>query len=722
MARFNFEDELGGLDDASLMDVLGLPTTPSATPAPPPPVFAATQAPAPALSSVAASAAPASFYQPDQGLASLVQAAPAPQPAFVVAPAMVSAPASAPTVSLADQILSQWKSSGYGSQIAGVSAEDRANALANQLKAMGVQDLSQLGYGSEARYLGGDSRAKAGEIVDWSKYQGAPTQTYDYLTYGGKNIGYLGGATPTGVDQSLIQLMDPTGKGNVKFTPVRNADGSISFQPKWEASADATVNAILGTMLTSAIAPGLSSALGGGALGAAGAGAASGAIQAGVSGGDILQGALRGGIGGGLGSLASGVVNPIASQASSAVGGGALGDALSGAIKGAVSSGTGALIGGKSLGDALLSGAVGGGTSAGIGSLVGSSGLPTEVAKVVAPALTAAVLGKDPSAAAVNALIGQIVSGEPSGSAGAMTSGEEEERKGAGETYDLLKQLPDNKATTNAVETILKGQDTTVGSGDDLTGGVSNEDLDTLLGTGLTGAGTTSGAGTSAGDEQTGGTLLDQLTAAGVDTGTAGTSTGYTGEDTGADTGEGGEGADTSEGGEGGDSGDVNKNTLSEQAKFLESNVEDQDVVNQLLKDYAVDSDQLLGGIGNIGEDFTVTDKGTIKSTYSGEEGYFDADGNFVTYDVRPPYTSGGTGGTGGGAPTKTTKPTTPTRPTTAQSTFDPALLFALSSMLGQKPETPRERENAARIAAKSAFGGLPYQDIVDAYNDIYGA
>jgi hypothetical protein len=116
-----------------------------------------------------------------------------------------------------------------------------------------------------------------------------------------------------------------------------------------------------------------------------------------------------------------------------------------------------------------------------------------------------------------------------------------------------------------------------------------------------------------------------------------------------------------------------------------------------------------------------VTDKGTIKSTYSGEEGYFDSNGNFVTYDVRPPYTSGGTGGTGGGAPTKTTKPTTPTKPTTAQSTFDPALLFALSSMLSQKPETPRGHENAARIAAKSAFGGLPYQDIVDAYSQIYG-
>jgi hypothetical protein len=488
-----------------------------------------------------------------------------------------------------------------------------------------------------------------------------------------------------------------------------------------------------------AIAGPMAGALGGGALGAGLAGAAMGGAGASVAGGDVLKGALTGGLGAGLGSLASGYINPAASAAGQAVGGGTLGDIVSGATKGALTSGTGALVSGKSITDALLSGALGGGVSSGVNALVGEAGLPSAVANPLASAATAAILGKDPTMAAFNSLLGQITKAAGESSAGAMTSGEAEERKGAGETYDLLKQLPDNKATTNAVDTILKGQGTTVGSGDDLTGGISNDDLDALLGTGLTGAGTTTGeetsgattgeetkggetAGTSAGDEQTGGTLLDQLTAAGVDTGTAGTSTGYTGEDTGADTNVGGEGADTSEGGEGGDSGDVNKNTLSEQAKFLESNVEDQDVVNQLLKDYAVDSDQLLGGIGNIGEDFTVTDKGTIKSTYSGEEGYFDADGNFVTYDVRPPYTSGGTGGTGGGAPTKTTKPTIPTKPTTAQSTFDPALLFALSSMFGQQPETPKERVNAAKIAAKSAFGALPYQDIVDAYNDIYGA
>jgi hypothetical protein len=534
--------------------------------------------------------------------------------------------------------------------------------------------------------------------------------------YGLKDVsGLVHGSTQVRVDKDHNKIVsaffDPK-TGKLVGNPVEQVY-KIQQSSPWE-------NALFSLAMGAIMGP-LAGAFGGGALGAGLAGAAMGGAGASVGGGDVLKGALTGGLGAGLGSLASGYINPAASAAGQAVGGGTLGDIVSGATKGALTSGTGALVSGKSIGDALLSGALGGGVSSGVNALAGDTGLPSAVVNPLASAATAAILGKDPTMAAFNSLLGQITKAAGQSNAGAMTSGEEEERKGANDVYELLKQFPDNQATANAVNTLLKGQTTTVGSGDDLTGGVSNEDLDKLLGTGLTGAGSTSGVGTSAGDEQTGGTLLDQLTAAGVDTGTAGTSTGYTGEGTGLT----GTGEDTSVGGEdtgeGGEGGDVNKSTLSEQAKFLESNVEDQDTINQLLKDYAVDSDQLLGGIGNLPEDFMVTDKGTIKSTYSGEEGYFDSNGNFVTYDVRPPYTSGGTGGTGGGAPTKTTKPTTPTKPTTAQSTFDPALLFALSSMLSQKPETPRERENAARIAAKSAFGGLPYQDIVDAYSQIYG-
>ena len=422
----NFEDQLGSLDDASLMDILGV------APPAPPVVPAVTQAPAVVAAPVAA---------------------PAPSP-------VVSAPAQqlATKPSLVDQILNQWKTSGYGSQIAGVPTADRASALANQLNAMGVTDLSQLGIGQEARYLGGDTRAKAGDIVDWSKYQGAPTQTYDYLTYGGKNLGYLGSATPAGVDQSLIQLMDPSGKGNVKFTPVRNADGSVSFQPKWEASSDAAVNAILGTMLMSALAPGLSNLLGGGVLGAAGAGAASGAIQAGVTGNDVLKGALTGGLGGGLGSLASGVINPLAAEAAKQVGGGTLGDIVSGAVKGAGTSATGALIGGQSIADALLSGGIGGGVSSGIGSIVGQSGLPPEVAKIATPALIAAAFGKDPATAALNAAIGQIINtAKTSGdvaNAAAMTPTEAEDRQAAADVTDLINNLA--FAPTPAPEPVVK--------------------------------------------------------------------------------------------------------------------------------------------------------------------------------------------------------------------------------------------------------------------------
>ena len=756
MAGFNFEDELGGLDDASLMDVLGFPTTPSATPAPPPPVFAATQAPAPALSSVAASAAPTSFSQPNQGLApepyryenrvpqegsevspptqglaSLVQPSPninsqiatdnsarlsnAPSPfgmsldqvagdgldtltgadLGISAPATqapaTQAPAPSPSAAPAPQ-------QGYNPYSGELSP-----ALLKLTPTSGADIFGKWQFDTQADRANADYQAQYGfnpesGQASAASYTGTPKYTYTEPEYD-PNGNLIKAAQPTGLDPRY-NLKDTSGlvhgSKTVWVDPTHQQTTFSFFDPKTGKQVGDQIQE------TRKVEQSWSDK-----LADIGMALASAAITGGTLGGQLFNVAKAAGTGNALGALTGAL----------GIAGGA-GDILGSDVASAAQFGQKAIGAGSALasGDPLRML----GTAA---SLTGNEDLAA-----VSKAANTAALVNAAAQGNTGAIINLLASGAPTvfnaitGGAGAMTSGEEEERKGANDVYELLKQLPDNKATTNAVETILKGQDTTVGSGDDLTGGISNEDLDALLGAGLTGAGTTSGAGTSAGDEQTGGTLLDELTAAGVDTGTAGTSTGYTGEDTGADTGEGGEGADTSEGGEGGDSGDVNKNTLSEQAKFLESNVEDQDVVNQLLKDYAVDSDQLLGGIGNIGEDFTVTDKGTIKSTYSGEEGYFDADGNFVTYDVRPPYTSGGTGGTGGGAPTKTTKPTTPTKPTTAQSTFDPALLFALSSMLGQKPETPRERENAARIAAKSAFGGLPYQDIVDAYNDIYGA
>lgn len=413
-----------------------------------------------------------------------------------------------------------------------------------------------------------------------------------------------------------------------------------------------------------AIAGPLGGALGGGALGAGLAGAALGGSQASVAGGDVLKGALTGGLGAGLGNVASGYINPLAAEAAKQVGGGTLGDIVSGAVKGAGTSATGALVGGKSIGDALLSGALGGGASAGIGSLVGQTGLPPELAKIAAPALTAAVLGKDPASAALNAAIGQVIGAAKTGGgaeAGAMIAGEADERKGVSEVADLLSKSVtgqgsledleqmyaaegDRAGTTAAIDALTKGADTAAGvSGEDLTAGASDQTVQDLLDAGLISA----------------------------DTGVASLINELVGNKPGS---------------------------LSEQAKFLESNVEDADDIDKLLRDYAVDTGQIEGGyagLGGLGEDFYVTDRGTVKSTYSGEEGNFDENGNWVPYTggtggVSGTSGTGGKGGTGGGTSTKTTTTTTPTG---AKSGLDLNSLMAWMALAGgeEQARTPQQ-------------------------------
>ena len=153
---------------------------------------------------------------------------------------------------------------------------------------------------------------------------------------------------------------------------------------------------------------------------------------------DVLKGALTGALGAGVGNVASGYINPAAAAAGQAVGGGTLGDIVSGATKGALTSGTGALVSGKSIGDALLSGALGGGVSTGVNALVGGAGLPSAISNPLASAATAAILGKDPTMAAINSLIGQVTKAGSGAGAGDMTGGEADERKGASETYGTL--------------------------------------------------------------------------------------------------------------------------------------------------------------------------------------------------------------------------------------------------------------------------------------------
>ena len=91
----------------------------------------------------------------------------------------------------------------------------------------------------------------------------------------------------------------------------------------------------------------------------------------------------------------------------------------------------------------LLSGALGGGVSSGVNALVGEAGLPSAVSNPLASAATAAILGKDPTMAAVSSLLGQAVKSGASGdasAAGALTSSEAQDRQGVA---DVIKSLKD---------------------------------------------------------------------------------------------------------------------------------------------------------------------------------------------------------------------------------------------------------------------------------------
>lgn len=134
-------------------------------------------------------------------------------------------------------------------------------------------------------------------------------------------------------------------------------------------------------------------------------GGASSSARGGSFGEGFGRGALTGAITGG--------VSPYISQFGDTINttvGGDLGRAASGAFTGAARSGIGALTSGTSVGDALLSGGIGGGVTSGMNALGGDylSSLPPSVRNAVTSAISAGVLGRDPSQAAVNQFIGSL--------------------------------------------------------------------------------------------------------------------------------------------------------------------------------------------------------------------------------------------------------------------------------------------------------------------------
>ena len=199
------------------------------------------------------------------------------------------------------------------------------------------------------------------------------------------------------------------GHGNVSL--VATKDGRLV--PVWGSSSDAGKARQVALALGSAlVAPGLAGALGGGLAGSAGAGALLGAGRAAVTGGDILKGALTGGLTGGAGYGVSTFVDPFAADIGKSVGevaGKTVGEAAKGAISGAARSAVGAGLTGGNIGDALLSGAIGGGANAAIGDTL--SGLPKEIRGPVTAAVSAGLLGKDPTQAAIMSYAGSLLKG-----------------------------------------------------------------------------------------------------------------------------------------------------------------------------------------------------------------------------------------------------------------------------------------------------------------------
>jgi hypothetical protein len=129
-------------------------------------------------------------------------------------------------MTLKEQILQSLSAGG----VKGDQLNSAAKYLEEKLSALGVTDLTQLSATQESRYLGGDSRTsgREGQVVDYSKYRGEPTEAYNVLKYGDKNLGYItdqkGGKAASG--GSLLNFQD----GEYRYVPVQGRDGQITFQ------------------------------------------------------------------------------------------------------------------------------------------------------------------------------------------------------------------------------------------------------------------------------------------------------------------------------------------------------------------------------------------------------------------------------------------------------------------------------------------------------------
>lgn len=264
----------------------------------------------------------------------------------------------------------------------------------------------------EANLIASNARNELWNVYDQLRSQGkAPEKNPDQLALDfyvknvgpqGHTFGYGPGANTVLVTEALKNqfLNQPSvvaATGSTYQTPPETLQYSQQFGtarqagvPTWQVfeqqgySKD-WLGSLMPMIIGSMAFPGLSAAFGGGALGAAGAGALIGGVTSEIGGGDFLKGALTGALGGGLTSGLSGVSSYLQS---------AEGLGLSKAVADAVvSAGARAITAGATGGDveqAILSSLVGSGVSG-----VAGEYLPPDIAKVVAPVVSTALLGGD---------------------------------------------------------------------------------------------------------------------------------------------------------------------------------------------------------------------------------------------------------------------------------------------------------------------------------------
>lgn len=351
-------------------------------------------------------------------------------------PATLATPATAPSVK--DQLLQQWGSinPAYMQSTlkqSGMTLEQLADQFAQQAQAAGITDLGGLKLGTATEKVMGPEAT-----TDWGSPQELEVAR-NYLTLGegdqAKKIGYIGAGQgqqylddPDALNRILHpyafkdqdQGLDSLGRlfgtaeggGWTSGEVIKGPDGQLMIVPKWGESSDKD-ELLKAAQVLMTVAPGLGQGIGG-LLGAQGltASALGNALVGGtlseLSGGDFLKGAVAGGVG----SLAGPALSGLGESAVGALGAqGATAEAVKNAVAGAGRNALGAVVSGNSLGDALLTGAVSGAATGAMKSSVGDLGLPASVTSPLSAAAVAALTGRDPTKAAVNALISEAMKG-----------------------------------------------------------------------------------------------------------------------------------------------------------------------------------------------------------------------------------------------------------------------------------------------------------------------